>query len=87
MNDVQKQYNVMQGLLGNLVDVTMQDAHYLAYSDSGILGNYFFGNEIFVRQMNYCGVHVLCTYANYMTDVEVFRGRNNLYNTLLNEKD
>jgi processing peptidase subunit beta len=87
LNDVQKQYNTMQALIGNLPDVTMQDSHFLPYSDSGIFGNYFFGNEIFVRQMNYCGVHVPTIYSHYMTDVEVFRGRNHLYNSLMNEKD
>jgi predicted Zn-dependent peptidase len=86
LNDVEKQYNSMQQLIGNLPDVTMQDSHYMPYSDSGIFGNYFFGNEIFVRQMNYCGVHMPTIFAHYSTDVEVFRGRNHLYNELMNEK-
>jgi len=86
LNDVEKQYNSMQALIGNLPDVTMQDAHYLPYSDSGIFGNYFFGNEIFVRQMNYCGVHMPTIFAHYTTDVEIYRGRNHLYNSLMNEK-
>lgn len=87
LNDVHKQYNSMHALLGNLPDVTMQDCHYLPYSDAGIFGNYFFGNEIFVRQMNYCGVHMPTIFAHYMTDVEVFRGRAHLFNTLMNDKN
>ena len=41
----------MHAMLGDLVDVTRSDAIYNAYSDSGIWGNYFFGNEVFTRQI------------------------------------
>ena len=49
LNDVHKQYNSMHALLGDLVDVTKADCVYNAYSDAGIFGNYFFGNEVFTR--------------------------------------
>ena len=87
LNDVKKQYNSMHVLLGELVDVTRSDAHYNAYSDCGIFGNYFFGNEVFVRQMNYCGMCLPTIYGHYLNDVEVFRGRNVLYNQLLRKED
>jgi len=83
LNDVKKQYNSMHAMLGDLVDVTRADCEYLAYSDSGLFGNYFFGNEVFTRQMNYCGVCLPTIYSHYLNDVEIYRGRNNLYNTLL----
>ncbi len=83
LNDVKKQYNSMHSLLGDLVDVTMAESHYFAYSDSGLFGNYFFGNEVFTRQMNYCGVCLPTIYSHYINDVEVIRGRNHLYNHLL----
>lgn len=83
LNDVHKQYNSMHALLGNLVDVTRADAHYMAYSDCGLFGNYFFGNEVFTRQMNYCGVCLPTIWAHYLNDVEVIRGRNSMYNSLL----
>ena len=86
LNDVHKQYNSMHALLGNLPDVTRADCHYYAYSDAGIFGNYFFGNEIFTRQMNYCGVHMPTVFAHYLNDVEVIRGRNALFNKLLNQE-
>lgn len=76
----------MHSMLGNLPDVTRADCHYFAYSDAGIFGNYFFGNEIFTRQMNYCGVHMPTIYAHYLNDVEVIRGRNHLFNELLNQE-
>jgi len=83
LNDVRKQYSSMHVLLGDLVDVTMSDCEYFAYSDVGLWGNYFFGNEVFTRQMNYCGTCMPTTYAHYINDVEVVRGRNHLYNHLL----
>ena len=83
LNDVHKQYNSMHALVGNLVDVTRADSQYFAYSDAGLFGNYFFGNEVFTRQMNYCGVCLPTIYSHYLNDVEVIRGRNHLYNELL----
>lgn len=83
LNDVKKQYNSMHALLGDLVDVTRGDSLYYAYSDCGIFGNYFFGNEVFTRQMNYCGVCLPTIYSHFLNDVEVYRGRNDLYNSLM----
>jgi len=84
LNDVKKQYNSMHALLGDLPDVTMAESHYFPYSDSGMFGNYFFGNEVFTRQMNYCGTCLPTIYGHYLNDVEVVRGRNHLWNSLLN---
>jgi len=42
------------------------------------------GNEVFSRQMNYCGVCLPTIYSHFMNDVEVIRGRNNLYNEMMN---
>lgn len=82
-----KQYNSMHALLGDLVDVTRQDAYYLHYSDCGLFGNYFFGNEVFTRQMNYCGVGPMTIFGHFMSDVEVVRGRNNLYVSLMEQEN
>lgn len=86
LNDVKKQYNSLHALLGDLPDVTKHESLYYAYSDSGIWGNYFYGNEVFTRNMNYCGVCLPTIYSHYLNDVEVYRGRNFLYNTLLNRE-
>ena len=83
LNDVQKQYNAMHTLLGDLVDVTRAECLYSPYSDCGIFGNWLFGNEIFTRQMNWCGVAVPTFYADYINDVEVVRARNVLWNELM----
>jgi len=83
LNEVKKQYNSMHALLGDLVDVTIHDSAFKSYSDCGIFGNYFLGNEVFTRQMNYCGVCLPTIYAHFMNDVEVIRGRNALYNKMM----
>lgn len=85
LNDVLKQYNALHTMIGDLPDVTRSRCYHLAYSDAGIFGNYFFGNEIFTRQMTYCGMCLPTIYAHYMNEVEVFRARNKIYNELLNE--
>lgn len=83
LNDVLKQYNSLHTMLGDLPDVTRANCSYHAYSDAGIFGNYFFGNEIFTRQMTYCGMVMNTIYGHFMNDVEVYRARNKYYNELL----
>ena len=83
LNDVLKQYNSLHALLGDLVDVTKQNSYYFPYSDSGMFGNYFFGNEVFTRQMTYCGMVMNTIYGHFMNDVEVYRARNKYYNELM----
>ncbi len=73
----------MHGILGELVDVTRAECLFSPYSDCGIFGNWLFGNEIFTRQMNWCGVAVPTFYSDYINEVEVVRARNVLWNELM----
>jgi processing peptidase subunit beta len=86
LNDTQKQYNATQGVLGELPDVTRQTCIYNAYSDCGLWGSYFFGNEVFVRQMNWVGCAVPTNYGDYVNEVEVVRARNAYWNELMHEQ-
>ena len=83
LNDVLKQYNSMHAMLGDLPDVTKHECIYSPYSDTAIFGHYFFGNEVFTRQMNYCGMALNTIYGHYMNEVEVFRARNKLFHELM----
>ena len=83
INDPGKQYNTNHVLLGSLPDVTIQNCHYAAYSDSGLFGSYLFGNEVFTRAMNLVGLHIPATYGTFTNEVEVFRARNKVYDELL----
>ena len=82
-NDTLKQYNGMHVMLGDLVDVTLADCEYKAYSDCGLWGNYIFGNEVFTRNMNFTGVHIPVNWGEFVNEVEVVRGRNSLWNSLM----
>ena len=86
LNDTQKQYNATQAVLGELVDVTQQKCRYYAYSDCGIWGSYLFGNEVFVRQMNWVGMAAPTFYSDFVNEVEVIRARNAYWNELMAEK-
>ena len=83
LNDMQKQYNAMHTVLGDLPDVTRAECLYSPYSDCGIFGNWLFGNEIFTRQMNWCGVAVPTFYSEFIGEHEVVRARNVLWNELM----
>jgi processing peptidase subunit beta len=85
LNDTEKQYNALHTVLGELVDVTRHDAHYFTYSDCGLWGNYFFGNEVFTRNMNYAGVGPMTIKAHHFQEAEVVRARNKMYNDLLHQ--
>lgn len=87
LNDMSKQYNATHGVLGDLPDVTRQICHYKAYSDCGLFGSYLFGNEIFVRQMNWVGLAAPVFYSELIGEQEVVRGRNSLWNELMKEKN
>lgn len=83
LNDVAKQYNALHAMIGDLPDVTKHECIYSPYSDTAIFGHYFFGNEVFTRQMNYCGMALNTIYGHYMNEVEVYRARNKLYHELM----
>ena len=78
-----KQYNATHALLGWLPDVTRQKCNYFAYSDCGLWGSYLFGNEVFVRQMNWIGVAMPSYYSDFVSEVEVVRARNAYWNSLM----
>lgn len=84
INDPTKQYNGIHTILAHLPDVTIQDGEYFAYSDCGLWGNYYFGNEVFTRMMNHCGVAGPTIWCSLVNNVEVVRGRNHLYVSLMN---
>jgi len=39
--------------LGGMPDVTLHKCEYLPYRDTGLFGNYLYGNEVFANQMLY----------------------------------
>jgi len=83
LNHPSRQYNALHTLLGGLPDVSLQKCIYAPYSDTGLFGSYFHGNEVHSYQMLYSSQLVASDFANHMNEVEVFRAKNKLYNELL----
>lgn len=51
LNTPKLQYNSFHTDLGNYPDIVMHKPYYFAYSDVGLFVNFFFGNEVWNRQM------------------------------------
>jgi processing peptidase subunit beta len=83
LNTPDRQYNTIHNLLGQLPDITIHKSIYAPYSDTGLFGSYFHGNEVHGYQMLYMGQLVSSDYALYLNQVELFRSKNKLYNELL----
>lgn len=63
LNDPSRQYNVLHEHLGNLPDISLQQTFYLPYSDTGLIGSYVLGNELFGPQIVLLTQQVLSNYA------------------------
>jgi len=83
LNLPDRQYNTIHTHLGSLPDITIHKAIYAPYSDTGLFGSYFHGNEVHAFQMYFMSQLIVSEYASYLNQVEVFRARNKLYNELL----
>jgi len=62
-----RQYNTIHTLLGQLPDVTIHKCIYAPYSDTGLFGSYFHGNEVHAFQMLYMSQLVASDYALYVS--------------------
>ncbi len=64
LNDPSRQYNTLHEKVGHLTDVTLHKAFYFPYSDTGLLGSYIMGNEVFAPQVAFLTQIILSDYAN-----------------------
>jgi len=87
LNASDRQYSLIHTELGNMPDITLHKTEYLPYSDTGLFGSYLYGNEVFANQMLFLSQMVLTEYASYINPVEVFRAKNKIYNSLLEESN
>jgi processing peptidase subunit beta len=63
LNTPHLQYNSFHTDLGNYADVVLHKPFYFPYSDTGLFGNFLFGNEIFNRHMLLMSQGKLTEYA------------------------
>jgi len=73
LNTSDRQYSLMHKELGNLPDVTLHKCHYLPYSDTGLFGNYFYGNEVFGNQMLFLSQMIVSEYASTVTKLVFYK--------------
>ena len=66
LNDPSRQYNTLHEHLGHCTDIILQKTIYLPYSDTGVIGSYVFGGEVFAPQIVFMTQSVLSDYANYV---------------------
>lgn len=83
LNSAHLQYNSFHTYLGNFPDLILHKPFYFAYSDTGLFGNFIYGNEIFTAEMSTITQNKMSTYAQYVNQSEVFRARNKYWNDLL----
>lgn len=83
LNHVQKQYRMFETWLGQLPDVQKGVGIYSPYRDCGLFGSFFYGSEVFTRQMTYSGIFIPSAYGTFVNQVEVYRARAKLYHELL----
>ena len=63
LNTARLQYNSFHTELANWPDIILHKPFYHAYSDTGLFFNYFFGNEVWNRQMTLMGQYQLSCFA------------------------
>jgi processing peptidase subunit beta len=66
LNATHLQYNTFHNALGSYPDIIIQKPFYIPYSDTGLMGNFIFGNEIFNREMLLMTQNMLSCYASYV---------------------
>jgi len=65
----------------------MHKPFYFPYSDTGIFGNFIYGNEMFSNEMSVITQNKMSIYAQYINQSEVFRARNKYWNDILEFND
>ena len=66
LNTTYLQYNTFHNALGSYPDIIVHKPFYIPYSDTGLMGNFIFGNEIFNREMLLMTQNMLSCYASYV---------------------
>ena len=52
--------------MGNHPDMIMQKPYYHAYSDTGLFGNFIYGNEMYTQEMSVITQNHMSIYAQYV---------------------
>lgn len=85
LNSAERQYHHLHSLLGERPGITLQHTKYVGFSDVGLFTTWIQGNEVWSKDLMFINQYTLGKYATTLNQVEVFRGRASLFNTLLAE--
>ena len=81
--DLPIQSNLTHEFMRAIPELDRYDSIFSPYSDCGIFGHYFFGSSRFAQHMAYIGANIGEIMSEYLTDLEVTRAKNKMYNELL----
>lgn len=66
LNSPHLQYNSFHTYLGNNPDLILHKPFYFAYSDTGLFGNFIYGNEMYSQEMSVITQNQMSIYAQYV---------------------
>jgi processing peptidase subunit beta len=86
LNSEDRQYHNLHAQFGERPGITLHQAKYIGFSDVGLFTTWTHGNEIWSKDMMFMNQVMLGKYATILNQVEVFRARAALFNSLLEER-
>lgn len=84
INHPQLQYNHLHNYLGEMEDICAHDTPYYTYSDCGIIGGYTSTLDVSAFLTPIAILKTFRKLTSWVSDSELYRGRNKEYNALLN---
>ena len=66
LNSAHLQYNSFHTYLGNYPDMILHQPFYFPYSDTGLFGNFIYGNEMYSPEMAVVTQNQMSIYAQYV---------------------
>jgi len=67
LNSPHLQYNSFHTYLGNNPDLILHKPFYFAYSDTGLFGNFIYGNEMYAQEMSVITQNYMSVYAQHVS--------------------
>jgi len=86
LNAANRQYNYLHRLLGEAPGISLQHTEYYGFSDVGLFTTWIHGNDVWSKEMMHVCQYMLGKYSTVLDQVEVFRARASLFNSLLEQK-
>lgn len=86
LNAANRQYHYLHRLLGEAPGVALQHSEYFGFSDVGLFTTWIHGNDVWSKEMMHVCQYMLGRYATLLDQVEVYRARASLFNSLLEQK-